>query len=360
MNMVKRGISLLLSAVLLTLVVFSVYAIPSGDVDVPADDIFGNEILEGLQYVITGAEATVTGYTGTQTELVLPMSAGGVPLTGIASGALQDTQLISVTIPASVQQIGAGALAAPTMTAIYVESGNEVYAAKDGVLYNQKITCLVQLPATYEGAFFLPDTVERIASGALLNCSTSTTVFSKNADLVLEDQTSGIAVHFGLQAGRCDHGCLLCLHCGHWFTAAGEAAPAHYTASFYDRQNVRISSYFLHEGEIARLPAVEESYTDATYYYGFVGWSPEIGPCTEDTVYTAMYEIRGYTGDFNGDGKVNDRDPIYLLRAFLGMPGFVLNQPGDMDDDGIWSDEDAVYLLRNILFPSLYPLHPSL
>lgn len=359
----KRGLALLICLLMLSSLAPTAYAVHTGDVDIPAGDIFAEEIPVGLQYVIVGATATVTGYTGALTSLTLPESLEGVPLTTIASGALRNTQLISVTVPNCVTWIEPGALACGTMDAIWVDEGNSAYCSDaDGVVYNKSMTTLIQLPGAFAGSFFLPETVQRIQSGALTDCKQLTAVFSTTPGVILSEPESASAVgfHFGYQDGLCVDGCIRCPDCNSWFTPEGAAAPNHYNVSFLDQNGVELSSQILPEGTSLLPPQITERFEDQTYRYGFAGWDREVTPVTADVVYTATYEILGLTGDFNEDGAVSQRDALHLLRYCLGMPNYSLSHCGDMNDDGITFDADAVYLLRFTLFPHRYPLHPKL
>ena len=66
----------------------------------------------GFTYVIGADGAIVTGYTGTETDLIIPDGIDGYPVTGIGASAFYGrTQLVSVTIPESVETIGNEAFA---------------------------------------------------------------------------------------------------------------------------------------------------------------------------------------------------------------------------------------------------------
>ena len=92
--------------------------------------------LDGFEYVITGEEAIIVGYTGGATgKLMIPATLGGAPVTGIAEYALSG-DYTSVTIPETVTRIAATAFEdAPRLMNFYVSSGNPIYTAYNGVLY---------------------------------------------------------------------------------------------------------------------------------------------------------------------------------------------------------------------------------
>ena len=63
-------------------------------------------------------------------------------------------------------------------------------------------------------------------------------------------------------------------------------------------------------------------------------------------------------GDYDGNGKVDSLDAIYLLRAAtLGTGDYPLNQGGDINGDSKFNSEDAIHLLRAVLIgEEYYPL----
>lgn len=87
------------SIVWLLLVLFlgSFGAMPSARADISGD----------YAYVVDGSNATITGYTGRDSVVVIPSTLDGYPVTSICNFAFQNcTALTSVTIPPSVTNIG--------------------------------------------------------------------------------------------------------------------------------------------------------------------------------------------------------------------------------------------------------------
>ena len=63
-----------------------------------------------FEFTISNGEATVTGYTGSETDLVIPDTLGGNPVVAIGFIAFQRSyDLVSISIPKSVSSIGIGA-----------------------------------------------------------------------------------------------------------------------------------------------------------------------------------------------------------------------------------------------------------
>ncbi len=61
----------------------------------------------GYTYTVSGSEATITGYTGAETDLVIPSSIDSYTVTAIANSAFSgNTSITSVTIPEGVTSIG--------------------------------------------------------------------------------------------------------------------------------------------------------------------------------------------------------------------------------------------------------------
>ena len=75
---------------------------------------------EGFTYEITGQEAAITGYKGTDREMVIPDRVQGAVVTGIGDRAFFMTGLTSVTIPDSVVTIGNQAFSMTGLTSVTI------------------------------------------------------------------------------------------------------------------------------------------------------------------------------------------------------------------------------------------------
>ncbi len=94
-------------------------------------------------------------------------------VTSIGSSAFQGcSSLTSVTIPARVTTIGTRAFqGCSRLTTITVDTLNPAYRSVDGVLFNSKLTTLVQYPlAKNDSAYAIPATVTSIGSFAFQGC----------------------------------------------------------------------------------------------------------------------------------------------------------------------------------------------
>ena len=170
---------------------------------------------------------TITKYTGTESTVILPSTISSWPVTKIGEDALKDhTTITSVTIPASVTEIGSNAFAGCTnLTSVHyagdwsnltIQSGNPaVQDAANELLFDFEFTpdntavivtnykyngaaADVTIPSRYQGkpvttighaAFFnsavtsvtIPDSVTSISDEAFINCPKLTNISIPNS-----------------------------------------------------------------------------------------------------------------------------------------------------------------------------------
>ena len=173
---------------------------------------------------------TITGYDGTDTVVVIPSKINGFTVETIGNGAFRDSAVTSVTIPASVTEIGANAFAGCTnltsvtyggdWSKLTIQSGNPAVqdAAQDAaneqlfdfefILNNTAVIVTnykyngaaadVTIPSRYKGkpvttighaAFFnsavtsvtIPDSVTSISDEAFINCPKLTNISIPNS-----------------------------------------------------------------------------------------------------------------------------------------------------------------------------------
>ena len=169
---------------------------------------------------------TITGYGGTDTVVVIPSKINGVTVETIGNAAFRDSSVTSVTIPASVTEIGSNAFAGCTnLTSVHyagdwsnltIQSGNPaVQDAANEQLFDFDFTpdntaaivtnykyngaaADVTIPSRYKGkpvttighaAFFnsavtsvtIPDSVTSISDDAFVNCPQLTNISIPNS-----------------------------------------------------------------------------------------------------------------------------------------------------------------------------------
>lgn len=120
-------------------------------------------------YTSGNGAVTITGYTGTNTSVVIPSSIATLPVTHIASNAFQGNAVMTnVTVPRSVTSIGASAFGScPQLKAAYFDGPPPVIAA-DSFLNS-------------------PATIYLASTEATESVSFDTTLYSRNTTSVVTD-----------------------------------------------------------------------------------------------------------------------------------------------------------------------------
>jgi hypothetical protein len=121
-------------------------------------------------------------FTAVDTGSSLTKVTIGNSVTSIGRGAFTFCEkLTSVEIPKSVVSIGNGVFGGCFgLKRIMVDANNTAYISVDGVLFNKSKTALIQFPAGKAGNCTIPDTVTNIADMALWNCLKLTSVTIPN------------------------------------------------------------------------------------------------------------------------------------------------------------------------------------
>jgi len=186
-------------------------------------------------YSTNGSAVTITGYTGSGGEVVVPDTIEGLPVVSLGDSAFSRcaaltavtipntvtnigawafdscTSLTSITIPNSVTSLGdeafdfCGSLTTVTipgsvarigwcafrgctnLTAIEVDSLNPVFASLEGVLFNKSQTMLIQCPAGEAGSYAIPSGVIDVGDWALAYCGRLTSITLPNSVASLGD-----------------------------------------------------------------------------------------------------------------------------------------------------------------------------
>ncbi|MBQ9115511.1 MAG: leucine-rich repeat protein [Clostridia bacterium] len=127
----------------------------------------------GITYSLSSGSKyyTVTGYEGEDTEVVIPDSVEGIPVTAIANEAFKDKQRIaSITLPNNVTSIGYNAFQG-CISLETLKLGNNVKSIPNSMAYGcNKLQSIV-----------IPDSVTSIGSSAFSRCSSLTSVVIPNS-----------------------------------------------------------------------------------------------------------------------------------------------------------------------------------
>lgn len=129
-----------------------------------------NNIISGnyIYSVIDDNNICLEGYTGTETDLIIPDTIDGMTvseLSGKAFGDAPDQPYETISIPASVTYISEDNpfMYCRSLREIIIDSGNENYIVENGVLYTADKSLLICYPLKMEGkSFTIPEGVVEI------------------------------------------------------------------------------------------------------------------------------------------------------------------------------------------------------
>jgi formylglycine-generating enzyme required for sulfatase activity len=154
-------------------------------------------------YESNGTEITITGYTGSGGDVIIPDSIAGLPITGIGDFALMDcASLISITIPDSVTSIGTHAFGGcSNLTSVGIPNG--VSSIENGAFSACSSLTSIMIPngVTFIGEWAfdgchslakitIADGVIGIAQAAFRNCTSLTSIIIPDSVLTIEGRVS--------------------------------------------------------------------------------------------------------------------------------------------------------------------------
>ena len=131
-------------------------------------------------FTFTPSTGTITGYTGSDANIIIPDTIGGVSVAAIGINAFAKSCIESITIPASVSRIENAFYSCQNLTSLTVKSGNQNFSSEDGVLYNAAKTTLVRYPIKKTGAVSFLNTVTSVDNHAFYKCSGFTSITIPN------------------------------------------------------------------------------------------------------------------------------------------------------------------------------------
>lgn len=91
-------------------------------------------------------------------------------VTTIDSFCFYDTQITHLAIPANVQNIGSKIATNIAADGFSVDTLNQTFAVKNGVLFTKDMTTLISFPDGAQGGYFIPASVKTIAGYAFFDC----------------------------------------------------------------------------------------------------------------------------------------------------------------------------------------------
>ena len=152
--------------------------------------------VQDFTYTTNHGAITITGYTGSGGDVVIPSAIDGLPVAGIGDLAFAScSNLITLSVPNSVTSVGSYAFKDCTslttltfgsgvtsfgdrpdfgctnLTMINVDPLNPMYSSMAGVVFNPTQTRLYRFPMARAGSYSIPDGVTNIGPGAFEYCS---------------------------------------------------------------------------------------------------------------------------------------------------------------------------------------------
>ena len=119
-----------------------------------------------------GGMITITKYIGPGGEVAISDMINSGAVVRIENEAFLDcTSLTHITLGTNVTSIGESAFKGCTnLTAFSVNADNPVFSSKEGVLFNKKMSTLIEFPRGKAGNYVIPDCVSRVFDHAFLLC----------------------------------------------------------------------------------------------------------------------------------------------------------------------------------------------
>ena len=102
----KKAIAVMLSAVMMLTAGSMPIAVNAATVESSSAVAEQTGTYNDFSYSINGTDVTITGYTGTETEIEIPSEINGCPVTSIGDSAFEKSELINIEIPDSVISLG--------------------------------------------------------------------------------------------------------------------------------------------------------------------------------------------------------------------------------------------------------------
>ncbi|WP_338540855.1 leucine-rich repeat protein [Paenibacillus tundrae] len=122
-------------------------------------------------YAVHNSMATITGYTGSSSDIIIPDEIEGYPVTAIGNEAFRSKRLTSVTIPEGVLSIDSSAFHSNNLTSVTIP--NSITSISDRVFASNNIVDLV-----------IPDSVTSIGDYAFSSNNLSNVTLSNNVTFI--------------------------------------------------------------------------------------------------------------------------------------------------------------------------------
>ncbi len=145
-------------------------------------------------YTDEGSSITITGYTGSDTDVVFPDSIVGKTVTKVNNFYFENGNVVeSLYIPSTVTKIGSSIVHfnnCPHFLNFYVDSANPNYKSVDGVLFSRDGRFLYSFPAARSGSYSMPDGVIDVLPWSFSGSNIIEVVFSNTVETIHESAFS--------------------------------------------------------------------------------------------------------------------------------------------------------------------------
>ncbi len=140
------------------------------------------------------------------------------------------------------------------------------------------------------------------------------------------------------------------------FTATFDVTIINPVVTFLNYDGSVISQTQYSIGAAVTAPAAPAKPADSMGEYVFAGWDREVVACAGNATYTATFKLKYAMGDLDRNGKVDEKDAVYLLWHVFFPKEYPVYAWADFDKSGTVDEKDGVYLLWHTFYPEDYPL----
>lgn len=139
-----------------------------GSIFTPTMHMIWEEDGDYTYIVNSSGEAEIYRYNGYETDVIIPETLGGKPVTALLGWSFSESGIESITIGKNIKSIGFGALSYNTnLKEIVIDDENQYFTFEDGVLYNKDKTKLILYLMTNQAeSFTVPDSVTVLGAHA--------------------------------------------------------------------------------------------------------------------------------------------------------------------------------------------------
>jgi len=115
---------------------------------------------------------TITRYSGSSANAVIPDTTNGYPVTIIGAGAFLSSGITNVVIPYTITNVGNGNFnSCVALTSISIDPQNPIWSSVDGVWLDKNQTTIIEFPQGKKGNYIIPSSVTSIGISAFQLCN---------------------------------------------------------------------------------------------------------------------------------------------------------------------------------------------